>query len=475
MGQRIVIDPVTRIEGHARVTIDLDERGEVADARVHVTELRGFEKFCEGRSFREMPVLTARICGICPVSHLLASARAGDALLAVEVPEAARLLREALNLAQLVQSHALSFFYLSGPDLLLGLDTPAESRNLAGLAAALPEQARDGIRLRRFGQEVIETLAGRRIHPSWAVPGGVARPLDGAGRDRILAGVPEALGIARRTLADWKRREPRFAAELRAFGDLPTLFLATVAEDGAAAYTGGRLRFVDERGAVVADGIDPAEWRTWIGEAVDPASYLKAPYFKPRGPGRGVYRVGPLARVAVASRLGTPLADAELEELKGLVRGAALSTFHAHRARLVEIVHALEKLPLLLGDPLALSPEVLAGAACNRRRGVGSVEAPRGTVFHDYEVDRDGVVTRVDLLVATGQNALAMNAAVTSIARTFVSARRLGPGALNRVEAGIRAFDPCLSCATHAAGRMPLRLELRGPGGALLDLQERAP
>jgi NAD-reducing hydrogenase large subunit len=472
MGERIVIDPVTRIEGHARITIRLDAHGEVEDAKVHVTELRGFEKLCEGRSFRELPVLTARICGICPVSHLLASARAGDALLGVEIPEAARLLREVLNLGQLVQSHALAFFHLSGPDLLLGFDAPAERRNLAGLAEALPEVARDGIRLRRFGQEVIAVLAGRRIHPSWAVPGGVTRPLAVADRDALLAGIPEALAIARRALADWKSREPEHAAERDAF-ELATLFLATVAEDGTAAYTGGRLRFVDETGAVVADGIDPAEWRTWIGEAVDPVSYLKAPYFRPRGPARGAYRVGPLARLNVASRLGTPLADAELAEFRALGRGAVGSTFHAHRARLVELVHALEKLPLLLEDPEILSPDVQAGARCNRRHGVGSVEAPRGTIFHDYEVDRDGVVTRVDLLIATGQNALAMDAAVTRIARRFVSAGRLGAGALNRVEAGLRAFDPCLSCATHAAGGMPLRIELRGPDGTLLDLAER--
>jgi NAD-reducing hydrogenase large subunit len=217
LARTITIDPVTRVEVHGRVTIQLDDRGNVADALFHVTQVRGFEKFCEGRPFQEMPSITARICGICPVSHLLASARAGDALLAVEVPEPARLLREALNLAQLVQSHALSFFYLSGPDLLLGLDAPAERRNLAGLAAALPEVARDGIRLRRFGQEAIELLAGRRIHPSWAVPGGVTRPLDTAGRDRILAGIPEALDVARRTLAAWKRRERDHVEEIHAF------------------------------------------------------------------------------------------------------------------------------------------------------------------------------------------------------------------------------------------------------------------
>jgi NAD-reducing hydrogenase large subunit len=473
MAERIVIDPVTRIEGHAKITIRLDERGEVADARLHVTELRGFESFCVGRSFREMPVLTARICGICPVSHLLAAARAGDALLAVQVPEPARLLRELLNLAQLVQSHALSFFHLSGPDLLLGFDAPPARRNLAGLAEALPELARDGVRLRKFGQEVIEAVAGRRIHPSFAVPGGVARPLAAEGRDRILAGIPEALAVARRALRAWKAREREHPDEIRSFGDLPTLFLGTVAEDGTLAYTGGRLRFVDETGALVADGIDPADWRTWIAEAVDPASYLKAPYFRPRGAAGGTYRVGPLARLNVASRLGTPLADAEHAEFRALGRGAVLSTFHAHRARLVEVIHALERMPVLLEDPLVLSPDVLAGAACNRRRGVGSVEAPRGTLFHDYEVDRDGVLVKVDLVVATGQNALAMNAAVAQIARRFVSGGRFTEGALNRIEGGVRAFDPCLSCATHAAGRLPLRVELRGPGGALLDVAER--
>ena len=475
MGERIVIDPVTRIEGHAKITIRLDDRGEVEDARLHVTELRGFERFCEGRSFREMPVLTARICGICPVAHLLAAARAGDALLAVEVPRPARLLREALALAQLVQSHALSFFHLSGPDLLLGFDAPPARRNLAGLAEALPEVAREGIRLRRFGQETIEAIAGRRIHPSWAIPGGVARPLPVEARDRILAAVPDALAIARRTLALWKRREPEHAEELRTFGALPTLSLALVSEDGTPAFTEGRLRFVDELGAIAADGIDPADWRDWIGEETDPASYLKAPFFRPRGRAHGAYRVGPLARLNVTARYGTPLADAEQAELRARSRGPVLSTFLAHRARLVEGIHALERIPLLLEDPLALSPDVQAEAGCNRRRGVGVVEAPRGTLFHAYEVDREGLLTGVDLVVATGQNALAMNDAVAQIARRFVSARRLDPGALNRVEAGIRAWDPCLSCATHAAGRMPLRIELRGPGGDLLDVLERAP
>ncbi|BDG05768.1 Ni/Fe hydrogenase subunit alpha [Anaeromyxobacter oryzae] len=474
MSERIVIDPVTRIEGHAKITIQLDDAGEVTGARFHVTEFRGFERFCEGRSFREMPMITSRICGICPVSHLLASAKATDALLAVEIPETARALRRLVNLAQLVQSHALSFFHLSSPDLLLGADAAPERRNLFALAAERPEIARDGIRLRRFGQDAIEAITGRRIHPTWAVPGGVARPLAPAARERILAGLPEALEIARRTLDGWKRDLERHQEEARVLGNFPTLFMGMVAEDGTLEHTDGKLRVVDETGAIVADQLDPQQYERWIGEAVEPDSYLKAPYFRPRGEADGTYRVGPLARLNVASRCGTPLADAELAEFRQLGRGAVLSSFHAHYARLVEIVHALERMRTLLDAPEILGEDVAAIAMRNRLRGVGACEAPRGTLFHDYEVVPGGLLTRVNLLVATGQNARAMNRAVAQIARHYLSGRKLDEGLLNRVEAGIRAFDPCLSCSTHAAGRMPLSVELLGPDGAALDAVERS-
>jgi NAD-reducing hydrogenase large subunit len=475
MGRRIVIDPVTRIEGHAKITIQLDDAGEVLDARLHVTELRGFEKFCEGRSFREMPAITARICGICPVSHLLASAKAGDRILAVEVPEPARLLRRLVNLAQLVQSHALSFFHLSSPDLLLGFDADPARRNLLALASERPEVARDGVRLRRFGQEAIEVIAGKRIHPEWAVPGGVARPLSPEGREHILAGLPDALRIAQRTLEDWKRGVEAHREEARVFGSFPSLFLGMVGEDGALEHTDGRLRFVDATGKIVADGIDPARWREWIGEAAERDSYMKSPFFKPLGHPTGMYRVGPLARLNVATRCGTPLADAELAQFRELGRGAVLSSFHAHHARLVEILYALEAMTLLLQDPLVLSKEVRAVAARNRAHGVGACEAPRGMLFHDYQVDEGGLLTRVELLVATGQNGLAMNQAITQIARHYLSGGKLREGLLNRVEAGIRAFDPCLSCSTHAAGKMPLLVEIVAPDGALLDRVERTP
>ncbi len=473
MSQRLVIEPVTRIEGHARITIQLGDHGEVTDARFHVTEFRGFERFCQGRSFRELPAITSRICGICPVSHELASARACDALLAVDVPEAAKALRKLVNLAQLVQSHALSFFHLSSPDWILGYDSDPARRNVLGLAEARPELARQGIRLRQWGQQVIEAVAGRRVHPGWAVPGGVARPLSAAARERILAGLPEALATARQTLGWFAGTAADHQEEARVFGNFPSLFMAMVGPEGELEHTDGKLRFVDERGAVLADQVEPRDHRAWIGEAVEPWSYLKFPYYLKHGYPGGLYRVGPLARLNCCARAGTPLADEALAGFRQLGRGAVLSSFHAHHARLVEILYAVERIEQLLADPGILSDEVCAVALRSRRRAVGACEAPRGTLFHDYEVDRDGLVERVDLLIATGQNNLAMNRTVAQIARHYLSGQRLEEGLLNRVEAGIRAFDPCLSCSTHAAGKMAMVVELLGGQGELLDAATR--
>ncbi|MFT3915265.1 MAG: Ni/Fe hydrogenase subunit alpha [Anaeromyxobacteraceae bacterium] len=475
MAQRLVIDPVTRIEGHAKITIHLDDRGDVQDAKFHVTEFRGFEKFCEGRSFREMPVITPRICGICPVSHLLASAKATDAILAVDVPPTAKRLRSIMNLAQLVQSHALSFFHLSSPDFLLGFDAEPATRNLFGLAARFPDVARDGVRLRKWGQETIEVLGGKRIHPHWAVPGGVAAPLTEAGRQKIRDGIPEALSIAERTLAYWKRTLDERQEEARVFGNFPSMFMGMVTEDGGLEHTYGKLRFVDEKGEIVQDQVDPADYAQWIGESGEKQSYLKSPYYKPQGYPDGMYRVGPLARLNVATYCGTPKADAELAEFRQLGRGAVLSSFHYHYARLVEILYAVERTQELLEWPDILSEDVEAVAMRNRLQGVGACEAPRGTLFHDYEVARGGLLTKVNLVIATGQNNLAMNRTVAQIAKHFIvpGKPRIEEGLLNRVEAGIRAFDPCLSCSTHADGRMPLEVALLGAEGQLLDRRVR--
>lgn len=473
MAQRIVIDPVTRIEGHAKISIYLDEQGEVSDARFHVTEFRGFERFCIGRPFWEMPAITARICGICPVSHLLASAKAGDAILAVAVPPAADKLRRLMNLAQIVQSHALSFFHLSGPDLLLGFESDPSQRHVFGLIAANPELARDGIRLRQFGQEIIEHLGGRKIHPAWAVPGGVRSGLGDAARAAIRAKLPAALRIAQAALGGFKAMAADFADEIASFGNFHSLFLGLVGQDWGWEHHGGALRVVDSAGNILADHVPGARYAELIGEAAEPWSYLKFPYYKPLGYPAGMYRVGPLARLNVCHGFGTPLADAELRELRQRGGETINGSFYYHYARLVEIIGALERIGQLLEDPDLGSKRLRADAGVNQLEAVGVSEAPRGTLIHHYQVDEHGLITGVNLIIATGQNNLAMNRTVAQIARHYVRGPQISEGMLNRVEAGIRAFDPCLSCSTHAAGQMPLEVTLFAADGAVLDQVRR--
>lgn len=473
MTRTVTIEPVTRIEGHAKITVLLDDSGQVDDARLHVTELRGFEKFCLGRSYREMPAITARICGICPVSHSLAAAKAGDAIKGVKIPPAAEKLRRLLTFAQLVQSHALSFFHLSGPDLLLGMESDPQQRNLFGLIAAHPEVAKDGIRLRAFGQEVIRLLGDRSVHPAWAVAGGGREPLTAAQRDRIAALLPDAMAIARRGLGLGREVLARHADAAANCGNFPSLFLGLVGTDGALEHYDGTLRMIDAGGQRLEDGIDPARYDELLGEAEEPWSYMKFPYYRPLGydGGAGMYRVGPLARLNIADQAGTPGADEELRHFRTLADGGGPvpGSFHYHQARLIEILYALEKIATLLDDPELTGDHVRSHASTNHPRGIGVVEAPRGTLFHEYHVDDHGLLTRVNLLVATGQNNLAMNRTILQIARAEVRGGQLSEGALNRIEHGIRAFDPCLSCATHAIGKMPLEVLLLDPAGRVLQ------
>jgi NAD-reducing hydrogenase large subunit len=465
----ITIDPVTRIEGHSKITLHLGEDGHVEDARFHVTQFRGFEKFCEGRPFSEMPSLMARICGICPVSHLIASAKACDALLAVKIPPTADKLRRIFGLAQVVQSHALSLFHLSSPDLLLGMDAdPAES-NIFGVLEKNPGLARDGIELRKFGQQIIERLGGKRIHPAWVVPGGVSEPLSQDDRDAILKTIPGALAIAERTIEWFKSTIEKFREEISSFGNFPTLFMGIVKADGGLTFYDGNIRFVDASGAIVAGDLDPAKYFDYLGEKVEPWSYLKSTYYKPKGYPDGIYRVGPLARLNVADRCGTPRADQELAEFQELQRTAILSSFHYHHARLVEILYCVERMEQLLNDPEILSKHVRAVARPNAEEGVGAAEAPRGTLFHHYKIDDQGLIRWANLIIATGQNNLAMNKSVLQVARHFVKGEKITHGMLNRVEAVIRAYDPCLSCSTHALGQMALKIQLLDPKGELLD------
>jgi NAD-reducing hydrogenase large subunit len=468
MSQRIVIDPVTRIEGHAKITVQLDDAGQVSDAHFHVAEFRGFERMYEGRPLWEMPGITARICGICPVSHLMASAKAGDHILAVQVPPAAEKLRRLMNLAQIIQSHALSFFHLSAPDLLLGMDSDPAKRNVFGLIAAEPELARGGIRLRQFGQQIIAALGGQKIHPAWCVPGGVREALPIAQKHWIQERLPEARAAAQAALARFKGLVQDYRQEAETFGNFPTLYLGLVADDGTWEHYDGRIRIVDEKGQKVADGLDPARYRDYLGEATEPWSYLKSPYYRPRGYPGGVYRVGPLARLNLCDQMGTPLADRELVEFRRLGDGAVNASFFYHYARLIEILAAVERIEAMLDDPGLQGEHLRAAAGVNQREGVGCSEAPRGTLFHHYQVNEDGLIQKVNLLIATGQNNLAMNRAVLQIARHYVRGPQVAEGVLNRLEAGIRAFDPCLSCSTHAVGQMPLHVQVLGPDGKVL-------
>ncbi len=467
--KRITIDPITRIEGHGKITIQLDEAGKVAGTQFHVTQLRGFEKFTEGRPFYEMPSITARICGICPISHLLASAKACDAIMSVRIPEAAARLRELIHCGQFVQSHALSFFHLSAPDLLLGFDSDPAKRNIFGVLEKHPDLARDGIALRKFGQRIIEGLAKERVHPSWIVPGGVNAPLAPEVRDEILAGLPGAKAIVRRALALFKSVLDQFKEEIAHFGTAPTMYAGLTDGAGNLQLYDGALRFKDAQGQVAAACIPAADYARYIGEAAMGDSYLKAPYYKPAGFPGGIYRVGPLARLNVAARPNTPEADAEFAEYHERFGAVVESSFHFHYARLIEALHALEKIEMLLDDPTILDAHVRARAGVNAVEGVGMIEAPRGVLIHHYKVDETGAMRWANLIVATGHNNLAINHAIDQVARRFVNGRKLKEGMLNRVSAVVRAYDPCLSCSTHANGPVPLHIRLLGPDGAVLD------
>ena len=470
MSRQITIDPVTRIEGHAKITIQLDDAGQVQDAHFHVTQYRGFEKFCEGRPFHEMPSLMARTCGICPVSHLIAGAKACDALLAVRVPATGVHLRKIMNLAQIAQSHALSFFYLSAPDLLLGMDAEPGQRNIFGIAAANPEMARDGVKLRQTGQKIIELLGGKRIHPNWPVPGGVSSPLTAEKRDQMLAMIPEAITITRRTLSWFTSVLGNFQPEIDSFANFPTLFMGLVGKGNTLEHYDGPIRFVDRDRAIVADGLKHADYQEYIAEAVEPHSYLKSPFYRSMGYPDGIYRVGPLARLNLVEKCGTPLADEVLVAFREVDRG---SSFHNHYARLIELLYAWEKIELLLNEPDILSDHVRAFASPNNEEGVGISEAPRGTLIHHYEIDRNGLMKRANLIIATGHNSLAMDRGVAQVAKRFIKGDQITDGMLNRVEAVIRTYDPCLSCSTHAAGHMAMRVQVLAPGGEVLSEVQR--
>jgi NAD-reducing hydrogenase large subunit len=473
--KEIVINPITRIEGHAKVTIQLNEDLSVKDAKFQVTDFRGFEKFSEGRPFYEMPSITSRACGICPVSHLLASAKACDEIVAVKPHKTAVLLRRLMHNGQMIQSHALNFFHLSAPDFLLGMDADPAIRNIFGLIQKQPELARQGIRLRKFGQEIIENVAGKKIHSSeWILPGGAKWPLTKERADYLLSNLPEALHTTLNTIKMFKKWLAGCTEEIETYGDFPSMYMGLVTADGGLEMYDGNIRIVDNDGKIVADQLSCDKYYEYIGEAVEPYSFMKFPYYKPRGYPDGMYRVGPLARLNISTHCGTPLADAELREFKKLGKhGIVQSTFHYHYARLIETLFCIEKTKEILEDPEVLSERTCTKAYVNNKEGVGVAEAPRGTLIHHYKVDPEGMITKVNMIIATEHNNLAYNKAVTQVAKKYVKAEQLEEGMLNRVESVIRSFDPCLSCATHMVGQMPLEIHLINSQGKLLDRKIR--
>jgi NAD-reducing hydrogenase large subunit len=467
--KRMVIDHVSRIEGHAKIVIQLDDTGHVSGSEFHVTQVRGFEKFTEGRPFYEMPGITSRICGICPVSHLLASAKACDAILAVRIPPAARKLRELLHCAQFVQSHALSFFYLSSPDFLLGMDSDPASRNVLGVIAKHPELARDGIELRKFGLQLIESLAKERVHPSWVVPGGVASPMLVQARDHILSELPEAKAIVERTIRFMKAVLDDYKEEIDYFGSTPTMYAGLVDAKGNLQLYDGALRFRNATGEILEDQVPPEDYANWISETSLRDSYLKAPFFKPKGAIDGVYRVGPLARLNVIDRCGTPKADGELGEFRQRFGHPAHSAFLYHYARLIEILYAIERIEVLLADPEILHEHIRAIAGVNALEGIGMIEAPRGVLIHHYKVNNEGAIVWANLIVATGHNNLAIGRSIQQVSEHFIDGNKMDEGMLNRVSAVVRAYDPCLSCSTHASGLISMRIQLCDPHGNVVD------
>ncbi len=472
--QSILISPVTRIEGHAKITLILDNGGKIADAQFHINEFRGFEKFCEGRLFSEMPTITPRICGICPVSHSVSSAKACEMIMGIAPTYTGNLLRRIIHIGQTVSSHALSFFHLSAPDFLLGWDSDPSMRNIIGVAQKYPDLAKRGIRLRKFGQEISERVTGKKIHIMGIVPGGMAYPLTEENRKALLAWIPEALETTKMGIDLIKKYMDEHKEEVQTFANFESMYLGTVGPEGELELYDGKLRFMDKDGTILDDQIDPAKYLDYIAERSIDWSYLKYPYYKKFGYEKGFYRVGPLARLNVASRMKTPQAQKEFLNFKKINAGKPVhGTFYYHYARLIEVLGCVEEAELILKDPKVTGLVTQTIGSQNVKEGIGSSEAPRGTLFHHYVTDEGGQLTKVNLLIATGQNNPAMNRSVLEVAKQYVDGKNVKEGALNRVEAAIRCYDPCLSCSTHAIGSMPLLIEMRDHQGELINVIKR--
>jgi NAD-reducing hydrogenase large subunit len=473
--RRIAIDPLSRVEGHGKVTLLLDDKNQVRQARLHIVEFRGFEKFIQGRPYWEVPVMVQRLCGICPVSHHLAASKALDVIVgAQQLTPTAEKIRRLMHYGQILQSHALHFFHLSSPDLLFGFDSELSQRNIAGVAARFPETAKRGILLRKFGQEVIRHTAGKRVHGTGSVPGGVNKSLTLAERDELLKDIYQVIAWSREAVHMVKELHHQNPELYNSFGAFRANFMSLVGLDGGMDLYHGQLRGRNECGAILFDGVDYRNYTELIQEEVKSWTYMKFPYLKSLGKDQGWYRVGPLSRIQNCDFLATPFA--EIERRAFIAYGGAMP-IHAplayHWARMIEMLFAAETIKDLLHDDDITGSELIATGE-RGFEGVGVIEAPRGTLIHHYRVDEHDLVTMCNLIVSTTHNNQAMNEAVRQVAAQYLHGHEITEGLLNHIEVAIRAFDPCLSCATHALGKMPLEVEVLDMAGERLSYLARS-
>jgi NAD-reducing hydrogenase large subunit len=473
--RRVAIDPVSRVEGHGKVTLLIDDANKVQQVRLHIVEFRGFEKFIQGRPYWEVPVMVQRLCGICPVSHHLAASKAMDIIVgAKHLTPTAEKVRRLMHYGQIMQSHALHFFHLCSPDLLFGFDSEVGKRNIVGVAEKHPETARRGVLIRKFGQEAIRITAGKRIHGTGAIPGGVNKSLTIEERDYLLKDAYQIIGWCRDAVHMARELHETDPAMYNSFGIFRSHFMSLIGHNGEMDLYDGKLRARDDQGAIFFDGVPQADYAKHIQEEVKSWSYMKFPFFTALGKEHGWYKVGPLARVQNCDSIPSPLADAERREFIDYAGGTPMHAALAyHWTRMIEMLHAAEMIKDLLHDPDILGHDLMATGE-RVSEGVGMIEAPRGTLIHHYAVDENDLVTMCNLIVSTTHNNQAMNEAIRHVARRYLYGREVTEGLLNHIEVAIRAYDPCLSCATHALGKMPLIVELRDFEGNLVHQLSRS-
>ncbi len=483
MSKKITIEPVTRVEGHGKVTVHLDDNNNVIQTRLHIVEFRGFERFIQGRPYWEAPVLVQRLCGICPVSHHLAAAKAMDVIVGAGTGDGltpvAEKMRRLMHYGQVFQSHVLHFFHLVSPDLLFGINADPTIRNIIGVAMEYKDLAVQGVMMRKFGQEIIKATAGKKIHGTGAIPGGINKNLSIEERDKFLKGedplnVDKMIEWSLGAIEFFKNYQSKNSELIDNMAAFPSNHLSLVRKDGAMDLYHGMIRAVDANGKKILHDVDPQDYLDYIGEEVKSWTYMKFPFLTEYGKDKGWYRVGPLARLNTVDFIPSPLAQKEFEIYKAYTKGKPNNmSMHTHWARLIEVLHSAEMMKELLNDS-DLQNDNLETKGNKVYEGVGMLEAPRGTLFHHYRINDQDLIEMANLIVSTTNNNTPMNKAVEMVAKEQMNGHAvITEPMMNAVEVAIRAYDPCLSCATHALGKMPLEISLYNKNNQLIDSKRK--